>query len=132
MNSGGSIVHAFPTSIAYKSVSSSSMGGRMSLPVSRSNYLYAHFKHVSGVPAPEGGQGVTISKLKILDVLIEHLSQLRRRRDVSPGEAPHSEERLDALIAQYETQIRQTKAVGAAIPYAGSPVRAGALFSMVA
>ena len=38
--------------------------GKMSLPVNSSSLIYSHFEHVSGIPAPEGTQGVAISKLK--------------------------------------------------------------------
>lgn len=94
----------------------------LSFPVSPSNYIYSQFKHVSGTPAPEGSQGVSISKLKILDVLIDQLVQIK-----STGAAPEratgplSEERLDALINQYETQIRGAHAAKAIMPYTPAP-----------
>jgi hypothetical protein len=103
----------------------------MSLPVSSSNYIYSHFKHVSGVPAPEGVQGVSITRLKILDVLIEQLSQIKQRGDASLRPAgPMSDEQIDALIEQYEGQIRQAQAASVAMPYKPAPAApAGALFS---
>jgi hypothetical protein len=112
---------------------SASGGGRMSLPVSPASYIYSHFKHVSGVPAPEGTQGVAISKLKILDVLIEQLSQMKKRTDVSPAEAGSvSEDRINALIDQYEQQIRQASAASAAMPYPAPQVATGALLNLTA
>jgi hypothetical protein len=104
----------------------------MSVPVSPASYIYSHFKHVSGVPAPEGTQGVTISKLKILDVLIEQLGRMKKRTDVSPAEAGSvSEDRINALIDQYEQQIRQASA--AALPYRSGPqMPAGALLNLTA
>jgi hypothetical protein len=110
---------------------SASGEGRMSVPVSSASYIYSHFKHVSGVPAPEGTQGVTISKLKILDVLIEQLSRMKKRTDVSPAEAGSvSEDRINALIDQYEQQIRQASAAGIAYPRPQMP--AGALLNLTA
>jgi hypothetical protein len=106
----------------------------MSLPVTPSSVIYSHFKHVSGVPAPEGVRGVTINKLKILDVLIEQLNQIKKRGEpaLSAG-APISEERIDALIEQYENQIRAAASAKAAMPYAPQPTAPlGAVFSMVA
>jgi hypothetical protein len=103
----------------------------MSLPVAPANYIYSHFKHVSGVPAPEGVRGVAINKLKILDVLIEQLSQIRKRGDSIDG--PAAGDRIDALIEQYETQIRQAKAASVAMPYSPAPqAPAGAVFNLVA
>jgi hypothetical protein len=106
----------------------------MSLPVASASLLYAHFEHVSGVPAPEGSRGVAISKLKILNVLIEQLAQMKKKGDdaLTLG-VPVSEERLDAMIEAYKNQIHQAKAASAAMPYALSPsAQAGALFSLVA
>jgi hypothetical protein len=104
----------------------------MSLPVAPSSYIYSHFKHVSGVPAPEGVRGVAITKLKILDVLIEQLSQIKKRGDIGAG-GPVSDDRIDVLIEQYESQIRQAKAASVSMPYNPAPqAPAGAVFNLVA
>jgi hypothetical protein len=111
---------------------SMSREGKMSLPVSPSNYIYSHFKHVSGTPAPEGTQGVAISRLKILDVLIEQLAQIKKRPE--PGlDTGASDERIDALIDQYRGQIRQAQAAAVAMPYNPAPSSpAGAVINLVA
>jgi len=108
--------------------------GRVALPVSPSQYIYSHFEHVSGVPAPEGTRGVSVSKLKILDVLIDQLAQLKRKPEPAYGSSgPISDERIDALIEQYETQIRGARASAARMPYATMPTApAGAIFDLVA
>jgi hypothetical protein len=106
----------------------------MALPVAPASYIYSHFKHVSGVPAPEGSHGVTISKLKILDVLIEQLAQVKKQP--SPDvrlEGTPSDNQIDALIEQYEGQIRQAQAASAAMPYKPAPTApAGAVLNLVA
>jgi hypothetical protein len=106
----------------------------MSFPVSPASLPYSHFKHVSGVPAPEGSRGVSISKLKILDVLIEQLSRMKKRSDSSPTEEGNiSADRLNALIDQYEQQIKQAGAASAAMPYNPAPQSSGgALLNLVA
>ncbi|MDR1618718.1 MAG: hypothetical protein LBS06_06680 [Treponema sp.] len=139
MRPGTISANTFP-SIGY--AINASRGGRMSLPVSPSAYIYSHFKHVSGVPAPEGVRGVAINRLKILDTLIEQLARLKKQPEPSWGAAGEtSEERLDALIEQYEHQIRTVRAVsaqtaGAALPYSlaasASPAPLGAVFSLSA
>jgi hypothetical protein len=107
----------------------------MSLPVAPSAYIYSHFRHVSGVPAPDGVQGVAISKLKILDTLIEQLTRMKKQPEPSYGPAgPVSEERINVMIEQYENQIRaaaaSAKAAEAAVPYSpAAPL--GAVFSLV-
>jgi hypothetical protein len=109
-----------------------SQDGRMSLPVAPVNYIYSQFKHVFGVPAPEGVRGVTVNKLKILDVLIEQLSQIKKRPEANL-DSSFSDDRIDALIEQYRSQIRQAQAASAAMPYnprAAAP--AGAIFNLLA
>jgi hypothetical protein len=104
----------------------------MSLPVAPVNYIYSHFRHVSGVPAPEGVRGVTINKLKILDVLIEQLNQIKKQPTANLDSSP-SDDRINALIEQYRSQIRQAQAASMAMPYrphVAAP--AGALFNLVA
>ncbi|GHT77175.1 hypothetical protein FACS1894130_00650 [Spirochaetia bacterium] len=112
---------------------SASHNGRMSLPVAPASVIYSQFKHVSGVPAPEGTQGVAINKLKVLDVLIEQLSRIKRQpqSELASREAL-SDEEINALIDQYESQIRQAQAAGAAMPYKAAPAPMGAVFNLVA
>jgi hypothetical protein len=106
--------------------------GRMSLPVSPSSYIYSHFKHVSGVPAPEGTRGVAISKLKVLDVLIEQLGQIKKQPKPDLETSP-SDDRIDALISQYESQIKAAVSAKSVLPYAPAPAApSGALFNLVA
>jgi hypothetical protein len=106
----------------------------MSLPVSQSNLLYSHFKHVSGVAVNEGQRGVAITKLKILDVLIEQLVQIKRNDgSIQTLNSNLSDEHIDALIVQYENQIRATKAAAVAMPYNPAPIApAGALVNLMA
>jgi hypothetical protein len=107
--------------------------GRMSLPVAPSSYIYSQFEHVSGIPAPEGSRGVTISRLKVLNTLIEQLQQIKKNplAALQLSEEKPSDERIDALIEQYENQIRQAQAAHAAMPYKPAPTApAGAVFSL--
>jgi hypothetical protein len=108
----------------------SSQSGKLSVPVSRASVIYSHFKHVSGVAAPDGVNGAPVSKLKILDTLIDRLSQMRKSNH-SPAAAkrPDGESddaRLDALIEQVQGQIKQLSA--ATVPYKSSPAIAAGSF----
>ena len=110
--------------------------GKMSLPVDSSSLIYSHFQHVSGIPAPKGTQGVTISKLNLLDVLIEQLNQVKRTssvpvaRPVNMAEIP--EKSLDSLIETYKNQVKQAKTASEAMPYIQSPsAPSGVLFSII-
>jgi hypothetical protein len=113
---------------------SASQSGRMSLPVSPAMYIYSHFEHVSGVPAPEGTRGVAISKLKILDTLIEQLGRLKNQGNIELEAGEKNEEYIDVLIDQYEQQIRQAQVASAAMPYHTATAQAatGVVFNLVA
>ncbi|MDR0628907.1 MAG: hypothetical protein LBG24_04590 [Treponema sp.] len=117
-------------SIGY--VTGTSRDEKMSLPVAPLQYIYAQFKHVSGVQAPEGVRGVPITKLKILDCLIEQLSEMKRKKE--PLQGPLTDEHIDALIEKYERQIYQSMRAGMVpIPYQQVPVvPGGMIFELVA
>jgi len=125
----GSIPHpAFP-SLGY--AINVSRDGRTSLPVAPGMVIYSHFKHISGTPAPEGTQGVNISKLRILDTLIEQLSKMKNRPDTMDLDNLNGddEQRINVLIEQYQKQI---KAAQSASVYSPVSPATGILFSIVA
>ena len=112
---------------------SAAANGRVSVPVAPSAYIYSHFRHVSGTPAPEGVQGVNISRLKILDTLIEQLTRAKQQSIPYLGESMNDiDRRLDALIEQYQKQIQAIQAASAATQYVSIFPVAGALFSISA
>ena len=123
-----SIPHqAFP-SIGY--AINASQAGRASLPVAPGMVIYSHFRHVSGTPAPEGTQGVNINKLRILDTLIEQLSRMKGQNIVDFGNHEGTDEqRINALIEQYQKQIKAAQAVSHYTPQAPTT---GILFSISA
>jgi len=125
MDIGSVSSHTFPT-VGYAISEASS--GRMTLPVSPGMLIYSHFKHVSGTPAPEGTQGVNITKLKILDTMIEQLSRMKNQPQAEFGNLDGSdEERINALIEQYQKQIKSAMSVSVYSPAAPAT---GALFSL--
>ncbi|MDR0555218.1 MAG: hypothetical protein LBG76_10545 [Treponema sp.] len=74
---------------------------------------------------------MAVTKLKILDVLIEQLAQMKKQPE--PLTAGISNNQIDALIDQYEKQIRQARAASVVMPYAAVPqAPTGMLFSLAA
>ena len=127
MNVGNVPYHAFP-SVGY--AMSAARDGRMSIPVSPSQLIYSHFEHVSGTPAPEGTRGVNISKLKIINTLIDQLEKMKKQTPVNTGALDENdEERINALINQYQKQIKTAQSVKI---YTPAVPAAGALFSLTA
>ena len=105
--------------------------GKVSLPVEPAALVYSHFKHVSGVPAAEGSQGVAISKLNILDILIEQVKQIKNTGNQAISiQIP--ENRLDTMIETYKTQIRQATEAHSIMPYVPAPLaETGAVFNLM-
>jgi len=114
-------------------------GRKMSIPVDPASLIYSHFEHVSGIAAPQGTNGVAISKLNLLDVLIGQLNQIKKS-GMSPSiPAEHTDtsqldaSQIDALIENYRNQIQEAISASAAMPYIQSPsAPSGAVFSLVA
>ena len=113
---------------SYSNSSMVAAAGKMYVPVSKSALLYSHFDHVSGVAAGNGQNGVSISKLRILNSLIERVSAIKNEpaktlKEVSPDQA-------DALIQNYQKQLQQALQT----PYIlnGAQPMAGDLISLLA
>jgi hypothetical protein len=75
---------------------------------------------------------VPINRLKILDVLIEQLAQMKKRPEPALDAEP-SDEQIDALIDQYQGQLRAAQAAVEAAPYKNVPAApAGTVVNLVA
>ncbi len=83
--------------------------GRIALPV-QNQAIYARFKHVQGVPALSEGQGFSISRLRMLDNLIDRLTRVQGGK--APEVQPASSVQVEGLIAHFASELHQ--AVGAA------------------
>ncbi len=108
-------------------VGSSGAAGKLYVPVSKSALLYSHFDHVSGIAARSGQEGVSISKIRILNSLIDRLSAIKNQPKESITDI--SDDQAQVLIEQYQKQIQQTVAQQ---PYvlAGAKPQAGVLFAI--
>ena len=71
-------------------------GSRIAFPVKPSQAIYARFEHVTGIPSQEGG-GVSLSKLRTIDNLIDRLISIKASSGNSEQKA-----RIDSMIASLE------------------------------
>jgi hypothetical protein len=110
---------------------------RISLPVNRQQYLYARFKHIWGFPEARQGEGYSLSKLRILDTLIDRLHRLKGQSGfTSQASSPQgleklSPEKIDSMIRQYQQEIHSL-AQSNGTPYQGAFVDPGLLFNILA
>lgn len=82
--------------------------GALYIPVSPSSVVYAQFDHVHGIAAKAGENGVPVSKVKMLDTLINQLVSMKTRTALPSKEelSSISEELQDILIENYQKQIK--------------------------
>ena len=114
-------------------VSSSGASGKLFVPVNPSAVIYAQFNHISGIAAPKGQNGVSISKIQILNSLIENLTRIKGTQNSPKKSVKISQEQADALIKNYQKQIAQAvQASQAQFMLNGVMPEAGALFSVKA
>jgi hypothetical protein len=118
--------------------------GRISFPVRPSQAIYAHFKYVSGVPAGGEDQGLTLSRLKSIDNLIDRLVQLKKSVGSGPEKA-RIQQMIDTLREEMEhtgNSVGDTVSTHAeslhslaepqGLGYSTRPAMGAALFSMSA
>ena len=125
-------------STSFGMLDSASAGGRMYFPVSHSEYLYSQFKYVGGTPADDGG-GIPLTKLKILDTIINQLVSIRNATGAGFGAETiellgegASEEEIAEKIALYQQEV-QAMAESAQNPFHALLMpEAGLLFSIQA
>ncbi len=114
-------------------VSSSGASGKLFVPVQPSAVIYAQFNHISGIAAPKGQSGVSISKIQILNSLIENLSKIRGAENSPKKNVRLTDGQVDALIKNYQKQIAQAvQASQAQFMLNGAKPEMGALFSVQA
>ncbi len=104
--------------------------GRIVLP--QDGGLYSRFKHVQGVPAEAAGGGYSVSKLQMIDLLVERLVRLRGQSVTSRSR--EDEAGPDALISRYAAQLAQSlRAADSLSPSVTAGIaEPGLLFNLVA
>ena len=116
----------------YSGIVSNGGHGKLYVPVAQSNLIYAHFDHVTGVAAKPNQKGVSISKIQILNSLLNQLISMKSQP--KPNIAPENmdDSQLDALIQSTQSKIQTNIQVAQATGYglAGAAPEAGAVFSL--
>ena len=106
--------------------------GKLYVPVSQSNVIYAHFDHVTGVAAKPNQPGVSISKIQILNSLLNQLISMKSQPKLNVAPENMDDSQLDALIQSTQSKIQTNVQMAQATGYglAGVAPEAGAVFSL--
>ena len=120
--------------MSYGMMTSASAGSRTYVPVKPSQYVYSQFQYVAGIPAASGQEGVSVDKIKILNTLIEQLVSMKQKNIQPPVRGPGeiSDDRINALIKQYQSQIHTVSATAEGLLYKPSMPQSGAVLNLVA
>lgn len=104
--------------------------GKISLPLDGG--LYARFKHVQGVPAGSNA-GYSLSKLQMIDLMVERLVKLRGQAMEVPRPSSDAEAAriVESLAGELHTALEQTPVVGPGT-FTQGLVERGMMFSLVA
>ncbi|MCQ2611655.1 MAG: hypothetical protein MJ169_07880 [Treponema sp.] len=106
--------------------------GKLYVPVSPSSVIYAQFDHISGIAAKSGQKGVSVTKIQILNTLIENLSKVKTNVKLPSKDSTQmlSDKQVDVLIKNYQDQIRQAvTSQNAQMTLPGARPDVGALFN---
>lgn len=108
-------------------------GSKVYVPVSPSNVIYSQFDHISGIAAHANQNSISVSKIQILNSMIDNLVKLRNQPKMTSGSLELSDKQVDALIKNYQNEIKtavnNAKAAGG-YGLAGAMPQVAALFSI--
>ncbi len=93
--------------------------GRIQMPVKKSQFLYARFKHIVGVPSGTAEGGMSISRLRALDHLIDRLSTIKGTSTITKKmTVPRVRDMAETIKKEFHGELVKPR-----VPY-NSPERA--------
>ncbi|MBI9099688.1 MAG: hypothetical protein JEY91_14510 [Spirochaetaceae bacterium] len=96
--------------LGYNQFSTTTQSGKIGLPVASKSVLYSYYKHVHGYSSKDSSQTVPISKIRILNNLIENLTRMKgdssMKHSISSTEKMSSEA-ASRLIDTYAKELHR-------------------------
>lgn len=85
----------------------SGSSGKLYVPVSSNAVIYSQFDHISGVASPDPDVGVSVSKIHILNSLLNQLISMRNEPKMQyADDGSLNESQMESLIQNYQSQIQ--------------------------
>ena len=85
----------------------SGSSGKLYVPVQPGAVIYSQFDHISGVAATENNAGVSVSKIQILNSLLNQLITMRNQLNMQyEDDGSLNEDQMNSLIQNYQSQIQ--------------------------
>ncbi|OQX29101.1 MAG: hypothetical protein B0D92_05495 [Spirochaeta sp. LUC14_002_19_P3] len=102
----------------------------MYVPVRPSQTVIAQYRHISGTPAGQGQQTMPLSRLQLLNSLINNLNTKNTGSELSPL-SNISRAQADSLIKQYAAELHKAvKRMPESFGTPGSLVDTGIVFQL--
>lgn len=109
--------------------------GKVYVPVTPAAVIYSQFEHVSGFASPDRSRGISVSKIQILNSLLNQLITMKNQPKVEMnGDDFQSEEQMDSMIQYYQEQLQNeiSKSGSSGYGLAGAAVQPGMIFNIEA
>ena len=105
-------------------------GSKLYVPVKPAYVIYAQFDHVSGVAAKGNQKSVSVSKIQILNSLLNQLISMKKAPQTKMPENMTNDQ-LDALIHNAQSNIKAAVQTAEITGYglAGAAPQTGVMFS---
>lgn len=114
-----------------------SIGAKVHVPVNPQYVVYSQLEHISGIAAEQNQRGVHLSKIQILNTLIDQLSSVKSQNSKAEPNIlsdTSDEARIDKLIQNYQSQIHTAMKLAETNPFmpGAAAIQPGAIFSISA
>lgn len=106
--------------------------GKVRVPVQPNLVIYSQLEHISGVAAQKDQRGINISKIQILNTLIDRLTSAKQNPTPDAVDATVDEKQIDALIKNFSDQVQLAVSAAESTIFAVPtiPAQTGAIFSI--
>ncbi|MDA3810985.1 MAG: hypothetical protein PF518_11740 [Spirochaetaceae bacterium] len=97
--------------LGFNQAAISARSSRIGLPVSNKSIIYSYYKHVQGYATKDNSQTVPISKIRILNSLIENLTKIKGDSSIKnsmTSSEKMSSEAVTRLIDTYAKELHRT------------------------
>jgi len=115
--------------------SSGNSTNTLSVPVNPNAVIYSQFEHIHGIAATSNQEGISVSRISILNTLISQLQKMHKTVETDGPITKMTQEQQDNLIKQYQENVRnaiKTALEQQSYGYAGLLPETGAVFSIQA
>lgn len=129
------LLHVQPLNAnSYQNLISSGVGsGKLYVNVEPKMVMYTQYKHISGVATQSVKNSVSVSKIQILNSLIERLFTLRNQKPTIDLPGDLEEDQIDMVIEDLQNQVEIAIDLAKANPFAqGLGRELGQLVNLVA